>query len=1120
MSLNMATIINDDRSSSATSSMQVPAFTGGNYLAWGQLIDAFLMRQGVEDVHKAKMEHATWVALKAKVDAWAKAETDDAVAWALGSIGGASASAAAGAVTESDTKKKLVKKMVERSQRAYGYLVQALPEELRALVRADVPEGFAFGLWDLLERKYKNTEVENVAELWSKWNDLRMGDDSETFDAYKARVEETHSLLVHAKNKPPASQYMHALLYKLRAEFQPGVLALQAAGKLKDHERIDWAECVQFMRNFERSLRRMEAEPEAELAKTFAARTRPGASASSFTKNKFDGVRCHKCHKLGHIQRNCPLNEEVQKSNNKQPDRCAVCDMRNHTTEEHDDKRMPPWARKRAEDKQNEEDDSKGKAFSAVSKTKSVSHRGDSSESAFAFGVVSKFEVKATQRPMRVDVAPAKRVKSYAEVVKGTCVDDPIHIDTGASRHVTGNRPLISNLAPVQEAVDVQTADGTTVRARRKGEITVKVRGASKSKEVELNVKNVLYDEKFSATLLSWGALRDQGWTLHSRKGEDYVVSPTGVKISLAAHGRLLTLINSRSAERACVVREPKLSTVDEFLRLHCRMAHMGWSSMLNVLKQDKTEGVGKLCANANTLEAAKKGVMECEVCIRAKGTRAPLGQRGLERGQAPGEVLHMDTFAVKYTMPGTGDLSVEYGVVVVDAYSEAKWFRFAAKKSLIGELIIDLVKLIKTQFGRQVKRIHCDGGSEYIRTSVKDFCRGQGIELLWTPAGTPDMNSIAERAVRSTKEPARAMLLQSGLPARYWREATDHHVEIWNRTHVAQATGVTPHEVLTGRKPSLQRLHTFGCDAWFHIPKSERLTFDCKMEPATYIGHSHQQNCSKVYCLRTKKVVMTRDVRCIDDKFAHARIMSQDGVVPDAQKRVAVWPDWDGEQLQSRDPVLPPSEPARLQGGREPTGQPQPQPPIPQAVLPQAVQHDAADDEADVPDEEAPMPAPFHVDDSDSGSAPADQSDESADAQSAESEPSASAPVSAGQPGPLYSQGNIDFYEAESVMDMRMVNGKRQYLVKFVGYEEPEWHPESSVRQEFIEDWQQRHKVVGVRFKGLLRRDGSQTGTSRKFQASMTPAASVESANALILQRSNDIENRDSESEPEDQQA
>ena len=47
-----------------------------------------------------------------------------------------------------------------------------------------------------------------------------------------------------------------------------------------------------------------------------------------------------------------------------------------------------------------------------------------------------------------------------------------------------------------------------------------------------------------------------------------------------------------------------------------------------------------------------------------------------------------------------------------------------------------------------------------------------------------------------------------------------------------------TPHEVWTGKKPSLSHLRVFGCDAYVHVAKEKRTKLDNKSERCIFIGY------------------------------------------------------------------------------------------------------------------------------------------------------------------------------------------------------------------------------------------------------------------------------------------
>jgi hypothetical protein len=49
------------------------------------------------------------------------------------------------------------------------------------------------------------------------------------------------------------------------------------------------------------------------------------------------------------------------------------------------------------------------------------------------------------------------------------------------------------------------------------------------------------------------------------------------------------------------------------------------------------------------------------------------------------------------------------------------------------------------------------------------------------------------------------------------------------NRSPSSMLDDITPHEVWIGKKPSLEHLRVFGCDAHVHVPKENRSKMDNK---------------------------------------------------------------------------------------------------------------------------------------------------------------------------------------------------------------------------------------------------------------------------------------------------
>lgn len=51
------------------------------------------------------------------------------------------------------------------------------------------------------------------------------------------------------------------------------------------------------------------------------------------------------------------------------------------------------------------------------------------------------------------------------------------------------------------------------------------------------------------------------------------------------------------------------------------------------------------------------------------------------------------------------------------------------------------------------------DVGGEWISNDMRAHCRNRGIDILFTSGYTPNMNSIAERCIRSIIEHASSLL-------------------------------------------------------------------------------------------------------------------------------------------------------------------------------------------------------------------------------------------------------------------------------------------------------------------------------------------------------------------------
>lgn len=448
-------------------------------------------------------------------------------------------------------------------------------------------------------------------------------------------------------------------------------------------------------------------------------------------------------------------------------------------------------------------------------------------------------------------------------------------IDSMASVHVSG---AIASFRSIRACTPfgVEVANGQYVSLTQQGAVEVWVKVAGRIEPIRLIIEDVYYHPSMTNNLLSTGMLRALGWEFHDTTAETYALTPNKERVTLSTKGRLSVMLGVSPPMRVCgIIRAPATyKTAEDLLHLHERTAHMGFKRLLRLCREGKTDGVGRMDVSAAEMQRAKQLIRSCRACVEGRGTRTPFGHRGIDHGTRVGEVLHMDTYYVTFT-DADGQRATRYALVMKDSYSEYRWLTAVTKKSAIADDVIAILNNAQTQAGVKVKRVFTDGGTEFINDKVRSYCVQQGIELHYPPAGTQQLNGVAERDVRISKEGVRTLLLHSQVPDMLWHFAAFQHCHVWNRTHIARATGMTPHEAMYGIKPSMLHMVAFGVDVFVHMKKEDRaVTFAPTMEPGVYLGHNFVQNCATVLLLRNNKIVLTRDIDVREGQYTHAHAL------------------------------------------------------------------------------------------------------------------------------------------------------------------------------------------------------------------------------------------------------
>ncbi|KAL5541326.1 hypothetical protein UlMin_044586 [Ulmus minor] len=123
--------------------------------------------------------------------------------------------------------------------------------------------------------------------------------------------------------------------------------------------------------------------------------------------------------------------------------------------------------------------------------------------------------------------------------------------------------------------------------------------------------------------------------------------------------------------------------------------------------------------------------------------------------------------------------------------------------------------KMVEVQTGKKLKKLRTDNGLEFLNYEFDQFCKDEGVVRHKTVPYTPQQNGLAERMNRTLLERVRCMLLEGGVPKRFWGEAVNTAAYLVNRCPSSALDFKTPEEVWTGHPPKFDNLRVFGCVAY-----------------------------------------------------------------------------------------------------------------------------------------------------------------------------------------------------------------------------------------------------------------------------------------------------------------
>ena len=220
-------------------------------------------------------------------------------------------------------------------------------------------------------------------------------------------------------------------------------------------------------------------------------------------------------------------------------------------------------------------------------------------------------------------------------------------------------------------------------------------------------------------------------------------------------------------------------------------------------------------------------------------------------------DLVHSDVCGPMNSMtPG----QKKYFLTFVDDYSRYTVVYLLHTKDEVASKLQEYINLVRNKFGRTLKALRSDNGTEYTGQYTQSVLKKEGIEFQTTVPYNPEQNGVAERKNRTLCESARSMLFDADLPTKYWGEAISTACYVQNRLPT-KAANKTPYELWNGTKPDVKHLRVFGSKAFVHVPEQKRTKWDAHTVEGIHVGYSETSNGYRILNRDTNKITVSRTV-------------------------------------------------------------------------------------------------------------------------------------------------------------------------------------------------------------------------------------------------------------------
>jgi hypothetical protein len=494
------------------------------------------------------------------------------------------------------------------------------------------------------------------------------------------------------------------------------------------------------------------------------------------------------------------------------------------------------------------------------SSTSRQTHQADTASDSSSDGYASN--AAYSMQPLESNAASSLHDRS---------LQDQWVMDPGSNVHICNKTGVNWKQTKLPSSQDAVQAGCNSHRVQAWGEVTLDVRRGNETASITL--KKVAYIPGFIANIFSLSCCKNVHF--NSKTNKLFKEDESKIFSDLDRVGGHWFL-NAQDATQpfqaiqamAADSTRAKPSQVVTAMRAHQLLGHPSYQAIEHL--KDSTTGL-----TIGTNGKGEQWTDSCIPCIKGKMKEDVSRRPRADKACRPFYRIILDIIQLQKHGEAcyNGDVWALHAVCEYTKLHEICTLKDRHKATVVPA-ITRLINKIERVYGYQVAIVFIDGDVGYGRaeaslgSSAEEVLNSAGIKVEIRSPDTPAQLGGAERAGAIIVIAARVLRIYSGLPKTLANELVCTAARLLNFTPTRSIDWRTPHEMVTGIRPDLSRLHAIRSRGFVlnkHLPRGD------KLEDRTFEGFLLGYDASNIYRVwlpATNRVIRVRDVRFIDELY------------------------------------------------------------------------------------------------------------------------------------------------------------------------------------------------------------------------------------------------------------